>query len=66
MKETLRLLFNDFSEEEEEDTIECFYPEGDYVEYQAWQIKKRYGNVLPTKWGQRNKFNKYCFTNDGQ
>ena len=52
--------------EEEEDTIECFYTENPYVEYQAWQVKERAGSILPTKWGQGKKFKKFCQTPSGQ
>lgn len=65
-KEVLVRRFGDVIDEEfDEDTIECFYPEGSYVEYQAWQPKERFGTILSTKWGQRHNFNKYCFTQSG-
>ncbi|MBQ9185472.1 MAG: C10 family peptidase [Bacteroidales bacterium] len=59
------MLNDEGEDEEEEDTIECFYTNNPYVEYQAWQVKERTGNIIPTKWGQGAPYNKYCKTPNG-
>lgn len=65
VKKVYGYMLDGEGEGEEEDTIECFYTDNPYVEYQAWQVKERTGSILPTKWGQREPYNKYCKTQNG-